>query len=480
MTQIDFGRFTDRGRSGQVSSYRLINGYAEKQGQGQGQTGKGPLPVYGVPGFVRWDDGDYEGVIRGSHKVRNKGLYAVLGNELVRFIGGPSHAVIGAVSGFSATQAAGGLGFVTMASNMKGEPQLGIVTEDGLYYHLETGADVLTLYAGADLPKPRSIDFLDRYFLFAIEDGRFFHTGLDDAGNINALSFAYAESNADGLVGVFAHRGAAIALGEESMEIFENAGTQPFAFTPTRADIEVGCASLPSVTRVKDGLAWVDQDSDVQLMRGSEPEAIGTPDLSRLIYALSDNARARLKGDYYSFGKKRFYALSSDNWTWEFDLAEGVWHERRSRGRPNWLAQCVTKFDGDYIAGSRVDGKLYRIDGNVYSEDGDAAILRAQSQTVHFFPRGGKCHKLTVDMITGEGSIGEDDYLMLESSTDGGANWVNHGAESIGRLGERNKRVQWRQLGRFDEKGVIFALSSSAAVLRGIVNVDADIVPLAR
>ncbi len=217
-------------------------------------------------------------------------------------------------------------------------------------------------------------------------------------------------------------------------------------------------------------------------MRGSEPESIGTDDLARRIGNLSDTARARLRGDYYSFGKKRFYALSSDDWTYEFDLTPtgGVWHERRSRNRDNWLLQCANKFDGQYVFGNRVDGKQYAIDVNTYTDAGETMVLRAQSQTVSFFPKRGKCNKLTVDVVIGEGSVLTDDVLSLEISIDGGANWIDLGPERLGRLGERSLRVQWRRLGEFSELGIIFALSCSADIARCIIDVDAEVVPLGR
>lgn len=474
--KVDFGRYSDRGRSGQISAYRLVNGYVDKQGQGA----KAPLPVMGVPGLVRWDNASYTGQCRGLQPVRAKGLYAVIGNSLAHFSSATSQSFVGAIAGSSSIGAGGGLGLVSMAANMATNPQIGIVTEDGLYYTVETSTDTITLYAGPGLPTPRSVDFLDRYFLFAIADGRFFHSGLDNAGNIDPLAFAFVESNPDGLVGVFGHRGAALALGDESMEVYEDLGSQPFAFSPVRSDINVGLGALHSFARCGDVSLWVDQDHDVRRMATADPESVGSDDLARHIADLSDDQRAGLVGNYYVFDRKHFYALTSALWTYELDLGTGQWHERQSDGRDNWLVQNIAKFNGKYICGSQADGKLYYPDPNAFDEDGGKLIMRAQSQTVHGFPFGGKCHKLTVDMVTGEGAADADDEIGLEISLDGGSNWIDCGTESFGRLGARNRRIQFRQLGQFDEKGITFALSASASILKTIIDVDAQITPLNR
>lgn len=476
MVQVNFGHYSDKGRSGQISAYSLVNGYVSKQGEGA----KAPLAVYSVPGFARWDSGSYLSPSRGALPVRTKGLYSVVGGALVKFSSIAGDTLVAPIGGASTVGAAGGFGYVTMAANLNTHPQIAIVTEDGLYYYVDTQTDTVTLYAGGDLPTPLNVTHLDRYFIFAVADGRIFHSDLDDGSTINPLAFAYAESNADGLRGVFAHRGSLVALGEDSMEIWQNVGTQPFAFEPSRQDIDIGMMSLPTAARTKSGLIWVDQDFDVRLMGQFDPEPVGTDEIARAIRDLSDNERAGLKGDAYTFDRRECYALTSPYWTYELDLTTRAWHQRRSRARDNWLLQNIVKFNGKWIGGSQADGKHYEINPALNTEAGEPMIMRAQSQIVHTFPRGGKCHKLTVDMVTGEGSISGDDMLILESSTDGGANWVNHGGRSMGVLGERNKRIQFRQLGKFDEKGIIFALSSSAPVMRAISQVDADIRPLAR
>jgi hypothetical protein len=68
-------------RDGQESATRLINGYTEMQGG----DGKNPQPVYACPGLTRWDNASYTGACRGLIEVRGRGLYAVLGNQVVRF-----------------------------------------------------------------------------------------------------------------------------------------------------------------------------------------------------------------------------------------------------------------------------------------------------------------------------------------------------------------------------------------------------------
>ena len=75
-----------------------------------------------------------------------------------------------------------------------------------------------------------------------------------------ALAYATVSSPADGLRRIVTHRGALIALGELSLEIWEDAGTTPFAFAPIRADVDIGCIAEQTVATVADALLWVDHN----------------------------------------------------------------------------------------------------------------------------------------------------------------------------------------------------------------------------
>lgn len=478
MVAIDFGYFTYRGRDSQAGDYRLVNGYVEPV-----KGGKTDKIVVARPAIRRWDGASYAGVNRGMVPVRNSGLYAVLGNELVRFIDGSSSASLGAIGGASSVGLAGGLGLVTMAVNMRSNREIGVVTEDGFYYHYDTGSGTVTAYAGGNLPGVRSIDFLDRYFIFALEDGRIAHTDLDDAGDVNALAFAYAESRPDGLRRVMAHRGAAIAMGEASMEVWENAGTSPFAFAPIRSDIEIGLIGTFAAANVQDSLIWVDHHGQVQRMDGLEPQRISDHSLEQRIGELTPAQRAALRLIYGHWQGHHCAFLTSARWTYVYNKTTGLWSEANSRGREALLLQNSAEFNGEQIFGSDVDGKLYTLDPAGTSDDGELFVLECYSAPVANFPRGGVIDKVYLDMARGVGDLGGPDdaetpKVQLDWSVDGGKTYKGGRIGEIGEVGQYGRRIRWRKLGRFGENGVIFRLRISSSVRRIVMGAEADIRPL--
>lgn len=469
MVQVDFGHTSNPDKTGFASNQRLLNAYAEAQGQ----AAKSPLPVYAVPGTSRFDKGatGLTGPCRGMIHVFGKGLCVVAGSTAALFDDqGNATPVTGTI---------GGASMVIMAANQETNPKIGIVA-DGVYYVLDTATNTITRLAIPSLPAPNSVTFLDGYLVFSIPDGRIFHTAINDALTVNALSFATAQSRSDGLRRIVTHRGALIALGEESLEIWEDAGTTPFAFARIRADIDIGCIAEHTVATVADALIWVDHNGVVRQLTASEPVRISTHALERAISSLSWDERRTLYAVYTHFNGHDFYAITSPHWTWEYDLATGLWHQRASADSVNWFARGFESFNGNIIIGSSADSALHRLDDTSQTESGSPYLFLAQSAPLHAFPHALIVDQLDVDIIPGVGITGadpdaSDPKLMLDWSDDGGRTWVGGRTASLGRVGERFAVASFYQLGAARKAGRTFRISCSSSVSRGILNAEARV-----
>ena len=472
MVAVDFGHTSNPDKTGFGSNQRLLNAYPEALGD----AAKSPLPVYAVPGTSRFDTGatGLNGPCRGMLYVFGKGLYVIAGTAAALFDDqGNATPVSGTIGGSS---------MAIMAANQRPNPQIGIVA-DNVYYVLDTGTNAITEPNISTLPAPNSVTFLDGYLVFSIPDGRIFHTNLNDALTVNALAYGTASSRSDGLRRIVTHRGALIALGETSLEIWEDVGTMPFAFAPIRADVDIGCIAEQTVTTVADALLWADQNGMVRQLTASEPVRISTHALERAISDLSWDERRALRAVYTHFNGHDFYALTSPYWTWEFDLATGLWHERASGGLPNWFGQGYELFSGKVVIGSSQDASLHVLDDSSQTESGNPYLFLAQSAPLHAFPKGLIVDQLDVDIIPGVGITGPNaeaanPELMLDWSDDGGSTWSGGRTASLGRVGERMAVASFHQLGATLRAGRTFRLSSSSPVSRGILNADARVRPI--
>lgn len=466
MAEIDFGRQSRKGLDELVSNVRNTNAFVEEQGP----DGKGPVPVYADPGLTRWDSASFTGAARGLQENGDIALYAMLGNQVTKFTLSGSGSAIGGLVGS---------GKVFTALNQAAAPEIGIVTADRQYYILSTATDTVALNVDADLPPVNSIDFLNGYFIFSTDDGEIWHTQPNDAGNINALSFATAESDSDGLVRVKAHKGFLFALGTRSLEIWRDVGTVPFAFQPEDADIDIGCAAGHSVVEVADGLAWVDHFRNVRLLKGGAPGIISTHSIVRDLEDLTDAELADVEGWRYWHAGHEFYELKSAQWTRIYDVTTGVWHNGESMGYNRRTRQRFVTFNNKNIVGNELDGKLDWIDKDAFTERGANYVVTAISRPYHAFPSSIICSSVELDLITGVGITGSDvdaadPQVMFDVSRNGGKTFGAQRMRSLGAAGAYSKKVRFNNIGKGDEKGLTFRISSSSAVMRGIIRASGE------
>jgi len=387
---LNLGTGTNTGRDGQVANTRHINCYIEDAGS----DAKSRIPIYACPGLTRFDNGSYTGISRGLIQLNDAALIAFLGNEVVSLDTGGVTTTLGTLVGSNR---------VFLARNRNAAPQIAIITSAGQYFILQSS--VVTEVNDADLPIPNSVTYLKGFYLFSIADGRIFQSDLD-ASNVGALAFDSANSRSEGLVRVFTHAGFLYAFGKRTTEIWQadaSLASEPFVFSPIQQDIDIGCIAPHSVTQIGTGLAWVDDNGIVRYGRDGGALRISNHSLERAIEDLSQANRGLIAGRQWFHEGHEFYTLFADNFTWTYDVLTQNWHERQSFDSTTWMVNDIVDFDGKFIAGSAVDGTMWKIDANAYDEDGSLLIMDIRAPNVNDFPSGFIADAIEVDAIMGTG-----------------------------------------------------------------------------
>lgn len=462
---LDLGTGSNSGVDGQISGARLIN--CRVMPLDNAKYSKG---IFAKAGLKRWDDGTFVGATRAIIKLSETTLVALQGNQLVEY---NSNGVS------TLKEAVPGSGKVFRARNMKTTTQICIVTQDKQAFIYENG--VVSQIADGDLPPPNSVTFLDGYFIFSIEDGRYFLTSLNEGANIDALDFASAESNADDLRRVYTFRGLLYLFGTESLEIHQNTGNSSFPFSVFQSDIGFGLIAGHAVATIEslNSIAWVDKNGVVQVMSGTTPQAISTDDIVRAIGDLTDAEKADIELFTYYDNKDEILCVQSNQWTYEWNATTGKWNDAQSYGLVNWRVTGHEFFRNLHIVGDRSSGKLYSIDPDSFDEDGNIMVMSVHAPSQHNFPKKVRIGRLSVDVIRGVGLNSGDDHddipeLMMSWSNDGGRTFSNERRRSIGRQGYRQARVNFNRCGQIGPEGRVWRLSMSAAVRRGILNATVE------
>lgn len=460
---INLGLQSEPSRYGPATGARFINAFAEEAGT----SGKIQYPVYPIEGLSSFATLSGGGTCRGAIDVDGV-AYVISGTLVFKVESGGGVTQIGA---FPGTDPA------FMARNRKSTPQVAIASA-GLRYIIEN--DVVSTISDTDLPNANSVTYIDGYFVWSMDDGRFFISAIDEGTSIDALDFATAEASPDGLLVAYARGRELLLFGPKSVEFWANTGAAAFPFERIPGTFLRGMGLLcrHSVADLNDVVFFVATDGTVRRFNGYSPERISHHAVERDIDNTSN--KATIRATAYSVRGHQFYCLSSATWSWVYDGLTGLWHERESYNRTRWKGEVFVSINGVPVIGDSASAILHQIDADVFDESGDHLVWKVRLPPVHDYPNRVIFNRLFLDVVPGTGLISgttdeTDPNVMLRWSDDGGKTWSDERTAAVGTQGEFSKRVVFSELGESGEDGRMFELSMSAAVARGLTGASADI-----
>lgn len=361
------------------------------------------------------------------------------------------------------------------AANNNTTPDKVFVDPDG-NIAVFTTSSVTNSYPDPDLPSCNSVDFLDGYLVFTTGDGRAFATDLN-ATSVNSLSFGKAEAKPDGLVRVVAWGGRLLFFGNESTEVWTDAGTIPFPFARNNV-IPRGLAGPYCVSGYEDGFSrgpiFVGDDNCVYALQGYTPTKVSTPDIDGLIEQIID--KTTLEATSFMARGHAFWQLSCPAWSWVLDISTSQWFEADSyevtRSR---RSGTISAFDM-WLTGDTQTGNLQQILTSANDEIGNPLRLRVESGPVKSFAAGTVVGRADFYFVTGVGiATGHDPdqtnpTVEISWSDDGGVTWSNPILRTLGRQSETRQLISLVSCtGRTQWQGRRWRLDISAAVYGGLL-----------
>lgn len=429
---------TYRLSSPKASSARLRNCYAEPAPK---DSPKGRAILRRSPGIKSWVTLNADGPVRGACVMAGV-LYALAGSTVYSVSSqGVATALTGTVPGSER---------VRMSTN--GTDLVIVRPFDGTAYETQgsTVAQIddstFTGWTAAD------VDFLDGYLVFRRPStAQFFNSGLT-ATTFNALDIATAEARPDDLVGLIVDHRELFLLGEESCEIWYNAGNatgSPFSRNPSGL-LEIGCAASYSPGRFDNSVGWLANDRTVRKLNQTNPQKISHFGVDAAIQRMAtvDDAFALT----YSQEGHIFYALTFPmaGRTFVYDASTGEWHERESLGYGRWRPNCIVQAYGKQIVGDSETGKLGILDPDTHEEWSEPQRVAWTYQPVYSEHNRASHIRFELVLNTGHGLTtgqGSDPLATLKVSDDSGETFRTLPTQSLGKIGEYQHRAQWWRLG---------------------------------
>jgi hypothetical protein len=272
-------------------------------------------------------------------------------------------------------------------------------------------------------------------------------------------------------------------LGTKTSEVWINSGVTPFAFTLIPGtSTQHGCAAPGSLATFGDSFAFLSQDERGQglvlVAEGFNFTQISTHAVTNdILGGVISDATAFV----YQMEGHEFYVLNfpSQDKTWVYDLSTKLWHKWLSVDNRNQYhrtrANCSAMFQGQWVVGDYVNGKIYTLSNTIYTEDGQR--IRRLRRCPHLVGDFKRMYFSTfqiqfqpgVGLSTGQG---KDPQAMLRWSNDGGSTWSSEVWKSIGLTGQYQNRIIWRRLGWARDR--IFEVSVTDPIKAVIVSADLE------
>lgn len=429
-----------------------------------GEGGRYPAVRHRVPGLLNWGTTSRTG-FRGAIEVGGV-QYAAFSGKLEKFTSAGGASVnVGNLNGSKK-------GF--FARNNATTPDKVFVDPDG-NIAVFTPTTVTNSYPDPDLPAVNSVTSIDGYLVFTTGSGQAWATDLNSTA-VNALSFGTAEAKPDGLLRAITWAGRLYLWGTQTCEIWSDQGLAPFPFA--KADvIPLGLAGPYCITGFEDnftkGQFITANDNAVYQVVGNAPTKISTPDLDGLIEAVSDKTTIEMCS-YISRGHA-FIEISSDDWTWVFNINNGKWFQRKKHlGDRSRITQAYYSF-GKWLCGDTETGNIQQITNTAHEEIGDPLMCEVWSAPVQKFPSRVRVATMYFDFAVGPGNaegedpIATDPDIEISWSDDGGQTFCSPRVRKLGRQSEGHSRVRVNLCGMSGSQGRIVKIKMSSPVHFGLM-----------
>ena len=367
--------------------------------------------------------------------------------------------------------------------------QMLILVPGSTGYIFTTGPDALTTITDVDFTangNPQSVVFMDGYFVLSTDTKKFITSALNNGLSYIATDVGSAESNPDAIVAVFRQKSSLFVFGTETCEVFSNIGGTAFPFQRQQGFIlSKGLLAANSISVAEDSFMFIGNGKGegpaIWALAGNTTLKISTQAIDELLETELANGLLSTVFSYaYAHDGSYFVAWTLSDTTIVYEQQSKRWHERKSEisgsvtaWRPNSLILAY----GKLLVGDSIDGRIGECDLDILTEYGEIV-----ERTISGRPFQNQGMPFTVPFIeiTMESGVGNvnsvDPQIRMDRSTNG-KTFTDERPRSVGKVGEYNRRIAWRQNGRAS-RSEIFRFKYAENAKAVITKVEADVRPL--
>jgi hypothetical protein len=355
-------------------------------------------------------------------------------------------------------------------------------SSDQLYYWDGT---TLTHVTDTDLGPVLDMLWIDGYTM-TTDGTSIIVTELNDPTSVLPLKYGSAEEDPDMVTGLIKARDEAYALGQYTIQVFQNVGGNGFPFQPVKsATIPVGCVGPTAKCLYGDSFAFVgsarNEAIGVYIAGSGTATRISSRAIDDELAKISDSSQIILENRTSRGERRLFVHLPDKSLVFLMNaskiLGEPVWYVAQSgNGEPYRLRHAVECYGKTYV-GDAAGNLLGELTDTVSTHFGDAAEWKFDVGLLYNQAKGGIVNSIELVGLPGRAPFGTVGTAWLSMTRDGQNFSVERGIP-MGRAGQTSLRLQWRPRTNF-RNWIGFRFRGNSAAMPGFAACEAQVTPLA-
>ena len=223
--------------------------------------------------------------------------------------------------------------------------------------------------------------------------------------------------------------------------------------------------------------AGVNESPAIWQFTGNGASKVSTTAIDNALQRFTDIEIAASFAWSYAQKGAYFVGFTVGNRSFVVDTITGRWHTRESTidgDQVRWRTNSITAGYGRVLVGDSADGRIGDLSVDAFTEYGTNIIRTVATQP--FSDLGDSIYLGAVELTieSGVGDVVTIDPKMRLSWSDNGKTFGNELLRSMGKIGEYNRRVTWRRLGRIPRFRVL-KFEMSDPVKPVIIKAEANI-----
>jgi hypothetical protein len=400
----------------------------------------------------------------------NGTMFRVMGSNFVEVASDGTVTTLGDVGGSGSVNMELAFGHIVIRSG------------DQLYYW---DGSTLTHVTDTDLGPVVDMLWIDGYTM-TTDGTSIIVTELNDPTSVLPLKYGSAEEDPDMVTGLIKARDEAYALGQYTIQVFQNVGGNGFPFQTVKgASIPVGCVGPTAKCLFADSFAFVgsarNEAIGVYIAASGSATRISSRAVDDELAKVADPSSIVLENRTSRAERRLLVHLPDKTLVFLMNatkiLGEPIWYVAQSGVRQPYRLRHAVECYGKTYVGDAAGNLIGELTDAVSTHFGEAAEWGFDVGLVYNNAKGGIVRSIELVGLPGRAPLNVDGTAWLSMTRDGENFSVERGIP-MGRRGQTNIRLQWRPRTNF-RNWIGFRFRGNSAAMPGFAACEAQIDPLA-